>query len=109
MKGRAFDDQSSQSGLYSLSINGTGTYWVKKRNSSITSIDHAIWYDYERMGWAIGYVSGVGTSLSQALASYNGSACPESGANQWYYFNGDRFVTSKGNVQVNAWSPGNAH
>ena len=107
MKGRAFDDQSSQSGLYSLTENGT--YWVKKRNSSITLIDLAIWYDYESMGWAIGYESGVGTSSSQALASYNGSACPESGANQWYYFNGDRFVASNGNVQVNAWSPGNDH
>ena len=105
MKGRAFNDQSSQSGIYSLSENGT--YWVKKRNSSITSIDHAIWYDYEKMGWAIGYLSGVGTSLSQALVSYNGSSCPESGGNLWFFFNGERFVASNGNVQVSAWSPGN--
>ena len=104
MKGRAFLDQSSQSGLYSLAENGT--YWVKKRNSSI---DHAIWHDYEHMGWAIGYLSGVGTSFSQALVSFNGSACPESGENQWYYFNGERFVASDGNVQVNKWSPGNDH
>ena len=107
MKGRAFNEQGSASGIYSLGENGT--YRVKKRNSSITSIDHAIWYDYEGMGWAIGSLSGVGTSLSQALVSHNGSACPESGGNQWYFFNGERFVASNGNVQVRAWSSGDDH